>query len=85
MTSKHPDPRREIIRYVQEEINRIGSIPTRYKICKKFGLSWRRLYRIIFGSGDIKGKDGRDLFEAMGVQLLPPASIKAVIRNMQKG
>jgi hypothetical protein len=81
---KHLDLRREIIKYVQEEISRTGSIPTRYKICKKFGLSWRRLYRVIFGSGDIKGRDGRDLFEAMGIQLLPPASINAVIRSMQK-
>lgn len=84
MTSKLSDIRCEIIKYVQEEINRTKSLPTRYKICKKFEISWRKLYTIIFGSSDIKGKDGYDLFQAMGIQLLSPASINAVIRNMQK-
>jgi len=84
LTSKPRDLRREIINYVQEEIKRNGSIPTRYKICKKFRISRSRLYRLIFGSRDVEGKDECDFFRAMKIQILSPASINAVIRSMQK-
>jgi len=84
LTSERCELAHKIIEYVREEIDRSGSLPTRYKICKEFKISWRKLHRLVFGSSDAKGKDERDFYQATGIQLLSPSSINAAIRGMQK-